>query len=614
DSAPRTPSSLVAGVDPVVERVILRCLERDPSRRPQSAYAVFGALPGGDPLAAAVAAGETPSPELVANAGVEGSVRPLYAGLLVLIAVAGLLGVSAIQTPMFRGIGKPPDLLSVRADEIVTRLTGEAPPKYTLDGMRYPPKPDTARAVQFWKRWSPMPYVPSDLHVPRAGLQDPPQAYPGSATSLLDLQGRLIALDALRPDSLAAAPPRTADWGGAVLDAAGRDPDHVVGVTPPSTFFARADSVRAWRLSDSTAPETTLVAAALRGRVVRVETYAQGQPLGRLAVAAHDRAPTAQVWVQVLLFAVVPLIGSIILARHNLRSRRGDLRGAMAMGISTVVLYLLAHLFSGNLGEIGLLSVLIGGTGGMPLGHALVHGVTMTLAYLAIEPYVRRLWPSVLVSWARLVAGRLRDPIIGRDVLIGVAFGSATALIGPGMQVLEQRLGFPIDPPSLSSVLLETMTHPPSLLANVCAALAVGILRATLFFTILVIFRFVLRKNVLAAIATILCFIFALSDLSSKALALDLLATAVIFTAGTLMSLRFGYVATLVSLFTGLLVESQAFSLDFSSWVAPQTTFAWVIVLALVGYGFLTAVAGHSLFRDPLSDPVATAVRSRRAP
>lgn len=284
------------------------------------------------------------------------------------------------------------------------------------------------------------------------------------------------------------------------------------------------------------------------------------------------------------------------------------------MGISTVVLYLLAHLFSGNLGEIGLLSVLIGGTGGMPLGHALVHGVTMTLAYLAIEPYVRRLWPSVLVSWARLVAGRLRDPIIGRDVLIGVAFGSATALIGPGMQVLEQRLGFPIDPPSLSSVLLETMTHPPSLLANVCAALAVGILRATLFFTILVIFRFVLRKNVLAAIATILCFIFALSDLSSKALALDLLATAVIFTAGTLMSLRFGYVATLVSLFTGLLVESQAFSLDFSSWVAPQTTFAWVIVLALVGYGFLTAVAGHSLFRDPLSDPVATAVRSRRAP
>src|SRR5512139_1027796 len=37
DSSVRTPSSLVAGIDPAVERVILRCLERDPARRPQSA-------------------------------------------------------------------------------------------------------------------------------------------------------------------------------------------------------------------------------------------------------------------------------------------------------------------------------------------------------------------------------------------------------------------------------------------------------------------------------------------------------------------------------------------------------------------------------------------------
>ena len=638
DSAPRTPSSLVADVDPAVERVILRCLERDPARRPQSAYAVFGALPGGDPLAAAVAAGETPSPELVANAGVEGSVRPLYAGALVLIAVASLLGVSAIQTPLFRGIGKPPDVLSVRADEILTRITGDAPAKYTSDGMRYAPaaspppgrdtlaggpsriskpkpqrKPGATPAMQFWKRWSPMPYAPSDLHSPRAGLQDPPQAYPGSATSLLDMQGRLLALETLRSDSLAAAPPRMADWGAAVLDAAGRDPDRVVAAAPPPAFLARADSVRAWRLSDSTAPETTLVAAALRGRVVRVETFAQGQPLGRLAAVAHDPPPTLQMWIAVLLIAVVPLIGSIILARHNLRSKRGDLRGAMAIGISNAVLYLLVHLFCSNLREIGLLSILTGGTYGAPFGHALVHGVTIALAYLAIEPYVRRLWPSVLVSWARLVAGRLRDPIIGRDVLIGVAFGGAASLVAIGVQLMERRFGLPIDPPRLSSLLLDTMTHPPTVLANVCISLAIAALRATLFYTILVIFRFVLRNNVLAAIATIVCFLFTTSDLSSKALAFDLLAGAVIWTSGLLMALRFGYIATLVSLVISLLADSLAWSLDFNSWVAPQTAFAWFLVLALVGYGFLTAVGGHSLFRDPLSDPVATTVRPRRA-
>ena len=63
------PTSLVQELDPAIERAILRCLERDPARRPASALAVAAALPGGDPLAAALAAGETPSPEMVAAVG-----------------------------------------------------------------------------------------------------------------------------------------------------------------------------------------------------------------------------------------------------------------------------------------------------------------------------------------------------------------------------------------------------------------------------------------------------------------------------------------------------------------------------------------------------------------
>ena len=48
----------------------------DPTRRPPSALAVAAALPGGDPLAAALAAGETPSPDMVAAAGDVGSLSP----------------------------------------------------------------------------------------------------------------------------------------------------------------------------------------------------------------------------------------------------------------------------------------------------------------------------------------------------------------------------------------------------------------------------------------------------------------------------------------------------------------------------------------------------------
>ena len=39
--------------------------------------------------------------------------------------------------------------------------------------------------------------------------------------------------------------------------------------------------------------------------------------------------------------------------------------------------------------------------------------------YMALEPYVRRIWPEMVISWSRLLAGRWFDPLVGRDVLAG---------------------------------------------------------------------------------------------------------------------------------------------------------------------------------------------------
>src|SRR6202795_2105642 len=76
DRTPSRPSSVVKDLDPIVEKVILRCLEVEPSSRPPTALAVAAALPGGDPLAAALAAGETPSPQVVAASGEKAGLRP----------------------------------------------------------------------------------------------------------------------------------------------------------------------------------------------------------------------------------------------------------------------------------------------------------------------------------------------------------------------------------------------------------------------------------------------------------------------------------------------------------------------------------------------------------
>src|SRR5437867_338948 len=82
-----TPSSVVRDLDAAVERVILRCLDKDPQKRPGSALTIAAALPGGDPLAAALAAGETPSPAMLVAAG-ESEALGLAPGLAAVAFVA----------------------------------------------------------------------------------------------------------------------------------------------------------------------------------------------------------------------------------------------------------------------------------------------------------------------------------------------------------------------------------------------------------------------------------------------------------------------------------------------------------------------------------------------
>ncbi len=181
---PTAPSNVLAGFDPAVERVILRCLEKDPRARPSSAVQVAGALPGGDPLAAALAAGETPSPEMVAAAGPEG-VIPLGRAIALLAGVVVLLGLGIVLTRWGTDLGlsplpKPPDALEERAREVARRLGWSDPPVDSarsfvrdyayLSHLARTGKPGWARdlATGWWKpavfeyRQSPRPLLPTN--------------------------------------------------------------------------------------------------------------------------------------------------------------------------------------------------------------------------------------------------------------------------------------------------------------------------------------------------------------------------------------------------------------------------------------------------------------------
>ncbi len=184
-SSPTNPSLLVKDIDPIVERVILRCIEKDPGKRPASALQVAAALPGGDPLAAALAAGETPSPEMVAASGESEGLRPLVAWILlagVVVSVTAAILLSA-QTMLYRRVPleKPPEELAARARDILHSVGYSDPPVDTAMGfyegnefLRYIAEHDKSKtrwdnletgAFGFWYRGSPQPARGSFLPV-----------------------------------------------------------------------------------------------------------------------------------------------------------------------------------------------------------------------------------------------------------------------------------------------------------------------------------------------------------------------------------------------------------------------------------------------------------------
>ena len=77
---------------------------------------------------------------------------------------------------------------------------------------------------------------------------------------------------------------------------------------------------------------------------------------------------------------------------------------------------------------------------------------------MAFEPYVRRFWPQLLVGWTRLLSGRVRDPLVGRDVLVGVAAGAVGALLIASRDVIPYFAGMPMPTPDLppATILLGT--------------------------------------------------------------------------------------------------------------------------------------------------------------
>jgi serine/threonine-protein kinase len=617
------PSSVVKDLNPVIERVILRCLEEDPAARPATVLSVAAALPGGDPLAAALAAGETPSPQMVAASGETAGLRPRIA-LVCFLSVLVALGVAVFLDIHYNGLEKmhlelTPEVLAQKARETVAKLGYPERPADSVFDLHYDtdfqdhvekndkphPNWDAVLAsrpsvLNFWYRQSPDDMVADGfrdqlLNPGIVSQTDPPPTLSGMINLQLDPQGHLIYFQAIPPQKESpeeiSKTPATFDWN-ILFSAAGLDPAQFHSTQPAWNSLAASDTRAAWTGTwPGTARPLRVEAAAWQGKPVFFSLIGDWVKPDRMKDPADSLGKKIKTVITILLVLSF-LGGAVFMARRNYRQGRGDREGAFRLAFVMFVLQMLLWLcrchFVPSLSTMGLFILAISTA-------SFFSGVTWML-YLALEPWIRRRWPHAIISWNRLLSGQFRDPLVGRDILFGVMLGVVWILIFQIRYIPIMHMGAS---PSLPSH--DYLTGGRVALAAWLTQVPTSIIATLQFFFLLLGLKVILRKDWLAAIAFVA--VFALPQgLTSDYMAVDLPAWILIYAVAVLIVFRFGLVPLACAIFTVNMLANVPFAADLSTWYMPVSLMALLSVIALAGWGFYHSLGGEPLWRLQIED------------
>ncbi len=612
-----SPSSHVPDLDPAVERIILRCLAEDPGQRPASSLAVAAALPGGDPLAEALAAGETPSPGMVAAAGEEGVLRPALAWTLIASAVAGLvvavlLG-SRHRLTEFVPLEKPPEVLADRGREILKRI-GYAERgvdsasgfivereylRYVKENDRSPERWERLRAVRphalsFWYREGPRPMVSGEAFgfVTRA---DPPMLLPGMVSLEIDPEGRLLSFDAVPPQrDEAEGPWEDPDWSVA-FEEAGLDRSLLEPVRSIWTPPVASDARFAWLGSfpGQPEPEIRVEAASWHGRPVFFRAI---MPWTEAVSPEPPQRSAAERVARIVLPAIMvgTIAFGIFLARRNLRLGRGDLGGALKLALGILVVHaivwiLQTHHVAEFISELRLF--------GRTTGNTLWMAGLVWLFYIALEPFVRRRWPGALISWSRLLGGAYRDPLVGRDVLIGVLVGVVLSLVLSISSIVPAWAGLVSETPVYPNLIYLRGLGPT--IGQVLDVPLHAILLCMQGLFLLVLLRVLLRSPWLAGAVLVLGFgVLMGSGAENPATATTFVV--ILLAAWFLVVVRVGFLAAAVAIAINQLLYEVPLTTSLASWHGIAAVAAILFCLGLAIYGFVIAQPGRPLLSSRL--------------
>lgn len=605
-------STVAKDIDPSVERVIERCLAPDPKARPATALAVAAALPGGDPLAAALAAGETPSPELVARSGDVSGMRPLWAVLCGAAVLVGLVSVTVMseyaRLANVAPLELPPDALELKAHEYARSFGFTEKPVDTARGFLYdqdylqylekqtqtpnrwarlagtePP------SVVFWYRQSPRYLKSWQSPTGQITIADPPETVSGMIGMQLDTRGRMTAFTAVPPQmDKTPATVGPVDWKP-LFTAAGLDMAQFKPTDPQWTPLAAEDERAAWLGAWPGVPNESLrvEGAAWRGKPVYFDLIGPWTRPSRMQLYQPSREEKT-IQFALLTLAVAGLLGATLLARYNLRRDRGDRRGALRLAMFAFVLEMAIWILAGHHTPSTAQVVQLFEA----ISISLLIAAAFWVGYIAVEPYVRRHWPQAIVSWSRLAAGGLNDPLVGRDALLGVVFGVLWASIWAAGVLLDYKTSGPSTTTWLNALAGARFT-----VAMGLSVMTNSLLQLLVSFFILFLLRLLLRRGWLAGVAFVALFT-AITAGSSVTPAVDIPLSILAWSTTYLAIARFGFITFVVGLYVNSLLIMLPVSADLTVWYSGVTVLVVLVVAGLTAYGIRTALSGRNLIAD----------------
>jgi len=444
------------------------------------------------------------------------------------------------------------------------------------------------------RSWIPHPPWEGPAELGRVTRTDPPLDQPGMSEVVLDAAGRLARFVSVPPrEASAPAPAGEPDWSAAIAEA-GFDVAMLGRATPVWTSPVDSDRKAAWDglNPDQAAQRVHFEAASYRGRPVYFEVFG---PWAQASEPASGRSPIFPLALLLLggsVFGACAVGLAVLLTRRNVRLGRGDARGALRVVAFAFVAIILADLAGARhtasaLDEYGLLiEILSQGTCG---------SLIVWLTYMALEPAVRRRWPHTLISWSRLLAARWRDPLVGRDVLVGMVAAIAILIEYQLARVATAALGRPPRIRFAGSV-LDSPFDAVSLVLLI-PVLAVAFSLSALFF--LYLFQAIVRRP-WAARALLFLSLFLPGVASTQDLPISAISAAFFAGLWAALLVRFGLLAAAAFVFTVLVFQNMPLTLDLSAWYAGRSFAVLALLAALLTFAGYTALGGKRLFGRPV--------------